>query len=96
MSSGNAEGVKAVIRRFPARRLAIEGLARQKESFRDICDEFAAAEAALAAVDRLDEAAQAKRRSEWLCFIRGALAEIEAELQRCNVVSIGPGGRRPP
>jgi hypothetical protein len=96
MSHTTQEGVLAAIRRFPAKRREIEALARERESFGDICDELAAAEQALAGVDRLDEATRAERRLEWLSFIRETLAEIEAELRRANVVPLDRGGHRQP
>lgn len=94
MRGVTAGGVHAAIRHFPKRAGQIEALACDSENFRDLCDELAAAEEALAAVDRLAEAAQAERRLEWLSFIRGALAEIGAELQRIKVVTIERGSRR--
>ena len=94
MASAKEDGVQAVLQRFPTRREAIEALAQESESFRDICDELVSAERALATVDHIDEPARAERRLEWLCFIRGAWAEIEAELQRVNVIPIDRGGRR--
>ncbi len=94
MTRVTADGVHAAIRHFPGSASQIEALACENESFRDLCDELAAAEEALAAVDRLAEAARAERRLEWLSFIRGALAEIGAELRRIKVVPIERGNRR--
>ena len=47
------------------------------------------AEAALAAVDRLDGTVRAERRLEWLGFVRGALKDIDGELRHARIVSIG-------
>jgi hypothetical protein len=94
MSSAKQECVLAAIRHFPGKAADIEALARKSEKFRDICDELAAAEEALSAVDRLDEALRGERRLEWLGFIRRALEEIEGELRRVNVVPIARSGRR--
>jgi len=41
------EEVGAAVRRFPARRAAIEALARRDEGFRSLCADFAEAEATL-------------------------------------------------
>ena len=87
-------GVLAAIRHFPDRRDDIEALAKERESFRDMCDELVAAEAALSAVERLDEATRAERRLEWLSYIRGTLAEIDAELRRVNVISLDRRSRK--
>jgi hypothetical protein len=83
------DGVLAAIRHFPARAADIETLASASERFRDICDELAVAEAALEAVDDLDEALRAERRLEWLGFVRCALREIDGELRQARIVSIG-------
>ena len=87
-------GVLAAIRHFPDRRDEIESLAKERESFRDMCDELVAADGALSAVECLDEATRAERRLEWLSYIRSTLAEIDAELQRLNVISWRRGGRK--
>lgn len=90
------EGVCSAKRHFLDRCQDIETLARESERFRDLCDELATAEAALATVDRVDEAARAERRLEWLAYIRSALGEIEAELRRVNVTPIRRDGRGGP
>lgn len=94
MTRVKADGVHAAIRHFPDSARRIEALACDSESFRDLCDELAAAEKALAAVDCLAEAARAERRLEWLSFIRRALEEIGAELRRIKVVPIDCANRR--
>lgn len=88
MAGTETDGLRAAIKHFPDSAREIEALFRDKENFRDICDELAAAEEALAAVERLDSAAWAERRLEWLCYVRGALAEIDAELRRDKVVPL--------
>lgn len=88
MASVKGEATIAAIRHFPERAKDIEMLVRDSESFRDLCDELAEAEEALATVEGLEIATRAQRRLEWLSFIRGTLAEISAELRRVKVVSI--------
>lgn len=96
MTRVDADAVDAVIRHFPDSARQIEALAHDSESFREVCDELAVAEKALALVDSLSGDRRAERRLEWLCFIRGALAEIGAELRRVKVVPIERGDRRQP
>ena len=88
------DGVLAAIRHFPHRRDDIEAFAKESESFRDMCDELVAAEAALCAVERLDEATRAERKLEWLSYIRGTLGEIDAELRHVNVIFLDRRGRK--
>jgi len=88
------EGVRSAKQHFPNRAQDIEALARESERFRDLCDELATAEAALAGVDQIDEAKRAEQRLEWLSYVRGALAEIDVELRRFNVIPIDRHGRR--
>jgi hypothetical protein len=90
------EGVSSAKQRFPARTDVIDALAASSEAFRDLCEELATAEAALASVDRSDEAIRAERRLEWLSYVRSALSAIEAELRRMNVVPIERRGPKPP
>ncbi|CAM5762819.1 hypothetical protein LMIY3S_00606 [Labrys miyagiensis] len=96
MGSSDIEGVSSAKQHFPNRSQAIELLVQESESFRDLCGELAAAEAALATVDQLDEALRAERRLEWLAYIRSALTAIEAELQHVNIIPIERGSRRQP
>lgn len=92
-SGAGDSGVQAAVRHFPARLAEIEALARASERFRDICEELAAAEAALVAVDQLDERFRAERRLEWLSYVRSALRDIDNELQNARIVSIGRTSR---
>jgi hypothetical protein len=94
MTGAQQAGVAAAIRHFPEREEEIEALARDSERFREICDELAVAEAALATVESLDAALRGERRLEWLSYIRASLSEIERELGRGTVVSITRGSPR--
>jgi hypothetical protein len=93
--TGDREAVEVVLRHFPGQRREVELLALESEEFRDLCDELATAEKALAAVDQVGIGVRAERRLEWLSFIRSALAEIDKELRRFNVIPLGQGRRKP-
>jgi hypothetical protein len=96
MGNLHEEGVRSAKQHFPNRAWEIDALAQDSEDFRDLCEELATAEAALAGVDQAREGVRAERRLEWLSFIRSALAQIDAELERFNVVRIDRRGRREP
>jgi len=69
------EGLPAVVHRFPARAQAIRQLALADESFRALCADFAAAEAALR---RFSEAPSASedRCNEYEALVDELLAEV--------------------
>ena len=64
-------GAYTVLRLFPERRVLVKQLLTRDESFRAMCDDLAAAESALGAVDRLPGHIRSGRRAEY----RGARAE---------------------
>jgi uncharacterized protein YdcH (DUF465 family) len=74
------EEVRAAVRRFPARRAAIEALAARDEGFRSLCADFAEAEATLRHWE--GEASPARERlcSEYRQFVQELADEIEAAL----------------
>jgi hypothetical protein len=86
------DGPKAAIRRFPDRRQLIRELLAADENFRGMCDDIAAAEQALAAVDQLPKAVQAERRAEYQDLIEDLATEIEKTLRGAKVIPI----KRPP
>jgi len=90
------EGVRSAKQRFPAQIETIDALVQSSESFRELCEELAIAETALAGVERCSETMRAERRLEWLSYIRGALSAIEFELHRMNVVPIQRRNRKQP
>ena len=96
MPNSEQAGVLAAIRRFPDRRSAIEALVVRNENFRDMCEELAVAEAALATVDQLDARLRNERRLEWLSCIHRLLKEMEDELQGAKIIPIDRGAKRHP
>jgi hypothetical protein len=86
-----SEGEKVAIRHLPASANEIQQRAVFDEVFRGICEDLAAAEAALAAVSTLPAAIRAERASEYLGLIDELLAEISLELARAKVVPNSSG-----
>ena len=74
------EAFVAATRRFPDFELPIKRLIETDENFRDICEELAEAESALAAADKLPAALRAARRAEWQALVDRLVAEVEAAL----------------
>ena len=81
-------GVYAVMRRFPNERVLVKRLFTKDESFRAMCDDVAAAESALGAVDRLPEHVRTVRRAEYEELVQGLESEIEMALNRAKIVPI--------
>jgi hypothetical protein len=82
--------VSAAIRHFPDRAAEIAHLRARSESFHDICDELAAAEEALARVDREPPELREARKEEWRYLIERLSREIDQALESANVVPLGP------
>ena len=74
------EAFAAATRRFPHFALPIRRLIDTDESFRDVCEELADAELALAAVPNAPAALRAARRAEWQELIDRLVAELEAAI----------------
>lgn len=68
-------------RRFPSFELTVKRLVETDETFLDICDELADAEAALCAVDDIPVPMQSARRAEWQDLIDRLVAEISRALR---------------
>ncbi|QFI69068.1 hypothetical protein [Sinorhizobium alkalisoli] len=81
-------GLQAAICRFPTRGPQIEALLARDENFRCICDDLAAAEEALAAVEHLPESLRAVRRLEYDEIVTDLAGEIAEALERANVVTM--------
>ncbi len=78
------------LRRFPNRADSVTGLADASEAFRDMCEELAEAEEALAALSPGEQAAE--RRAECIGWIIRLTEEMTEALVRFDASS--PGRRR--
>ncbi|MFQ6180614.1 hypothetical protein ACLMJV_01465 [Sinorhizobium meliloti] len=78
--SDGEHGLAAALRRFPARSLQIRELSIRDESFRGMCEDFAAAENALAHADQLPFHVRDERRAEFRSLVESLAAEIEQAL----------------
>lgn len=74
------QGLEAASRRFPLLSLKIRSRALTDETFRGICADLAAAEAALASVDRLPTHLREERRAEFEDMIESLALEIKQSL----------------
>ncbi|WP_209604616.1 hypothetical protein [Sinorhizobium kostiense] len=75
-------GLSAALRRFPEHSLQIRERLMQDESFRGMCEDFAAAEYALACADQLPPHIREERRTEFKGLVESLAAEIEQALVR--------------
>ncbi|MCA1444007.1 hypothetical protein I6F07_28120 [Ensifer sp. IC4062] len=73
-------GLAAALRRFPTRSLQIKELSIRDESFRGMCEDFAAAEHALANADQLPSGVREERRAEFRGLLESLAVEIEQAL----------------
>ena len=81
-------GLDAARRRFPSSFSEIERLIGQNDEFRMLCDDLAAAEAALVAVEDLAPSLRAERLAECNDWIQALSVEIEDALMRAKVIPI--------
>ena len=77
---GMDEGVLAAVRRFPARRQAIETLAASDERFRSVCVDLADAEAALAGWQVSTATVREARCTEYRSLVEDLARELETAL----------------
>jgi hypothetical protein len=66
----------------------IRELISANESFREMCDDLASAEDALAATDRLGADVRDRRRTEYEVLIEALAKEIEDALRQAKVIPI--------
>ncbi|MEQ1954481.1 hypothetical protein [Mesorhizobium sp. CN2-181] len=71
----------AATRRFPQAEFAIRKLMSHSEVFRDICEELAEAELALARVPEVPAALREARKTEWQELVDRLAAELAAALR---------------
>ena len=95
MIAESSRAVAAAIRRFPGRAASIRRLAERSEAFRDMCEELAAAEAALARIEASPPANRAERMAECEGWIVRLTAEMSAALRQPEVIPL-PVARKPP
>jgi crotonobetainyl-CoA:carnitine CoA-transferase CaiB-like acyl-CoA transferase len=74
--------VQVAIARFPDRGHAIAELARTDEGFQSLCEDFAAAQAALVHWERSSSPVREARCAEYRELVRDLAVEIQAELDR--------------
>ncbi len=72
----------AAVRRFPHSELAIRRLLSQSETFRDMCEELADAEQALANVTAVQPAVLVARQMEWEEVVDRLFGEIKVALNQ--------------
>ena len=80
--------LQLVMRRFPANARTIAEMSARPGPFRDMCEELADAEAALAAADGAPPKIRDARRDEWRSAIESLTQEIDEALRASNVVRI--------
>jgi hypothetical protein len=85
-------GLRAAASRFLGRSSEIQELFNQDDNFREMCDDLAVAEQALAASDQLPAPTDEERRAEYQALIDDLVREIGRALSQARIVPIS----RPP
>ncbi|CAN7418061.1 hypothetical protein LJR231_002679 [Phyllobacterium sp. LjRoot231] len=80
------QGASAVERRFPTRKQAIEELAARDEEFRDLCIDFADAEAELHRWENATGPKRGERCAEYAELVNDLAREIEAALDAAAII----------
>jgi hypothetical protein len=83
------------MRRFPQFELAIHRLMDRSVTFREMCEELAEAELALARVDTVPSTLREARRAEWQELVDRLVAEVAAALQDKDVATRPHASRGP-
>jgi hypothetical protein len=86
----------AAVRRFPRFELAIHQLIDRDEGFRDLCEELADAEFALASVDKAPPALREARRAEWQELVDRLVGEVEVAMRKMDAAARLRVVRSPP
>lgn len=89
------QNLEAALRRFPGRASELVERARLDPALFDMCEELAAAEAALANTGALPAELREERREEWREWIERLTHEIEDALAGAKVVPLSPRQRGP-
>ena len=87
-------GLDAARRKFPSSLGVIESLIMHDADFRGLCDDLAAAEAAMKRLDALPPTIRAERLAECSDWIELLSGEIEKAMQRAKVVPLTARRRR--
>lgn len=74
--------LSSVLRRFPGREFTVRRMLETDQTFLELCEELAVAEAALTNVGQFPPAIQPERRAEWHDIVERLLKEIEDALQQ--------------
>ena len=80
------QGITAAVRRFPARRQAIEERAARDGEFRSLCADLAEAEAALRRWENLDDPKRDQRCAEYRILADDLANEIEEALASATII----------
>jgi hypothetical protein len=77
-----ARALRAAVKRFPRSEFTIRRLLRIDESFRELCDELADAETALANVAENEAPLREVRELEWKELVQELVSEVEQTLRK--------------
>ena len=80
--AGREGGFSAAARRFPHAEFVIRRRMNESEAFRDICEELAEAEWALACVPKAPAALHEARKTEWQELVDRLTTELAAALRQ--------------
>jgi hypothetical protein len=89
------QGAYAAERRFPARKQAIEELAARDEEFRDLCIDFADAEAELQRWEQSTDPKREERCAEYAELVDDLAREIEAALDAAAIIPFRKPWQKP-
>jgi hypothetical protein len=89
------QGTYAAERRFPARKQTIEELAARDEGFRDLCVDFADAEAELQRWEKSTGPKREERCAEYAELVGDLAREIEAALDAAAIIPFPKRGPTP-
>ncbi|UVC08871.1 hypothetical protein IHQ71_27770 [Rhizobium sp. TH2] len=82
---GQGKALQAAAKRFPRSEFTIRRLLHSNETFRELCEELADAEAALANVPESVAALQQAREREWQELVQELVSEVEQALKRFEI-----------
>jgi hypothetical protein len=94
-SADRKKALEAALSRFPQFEFTIRRLMDRAQSFRDMCQDLAEAELALARIDEMPPASRDVRKAEWEALVASLVSEVETELGASHpgIESLRLGGR---